>query len=391
MDRLAVHEQTTARNDGIGGATDVPRRQGWSTRIAFPLSVFAVSRVTGVFALEVASYLKGAGTRSLLTAWDGGWYKIIAETGYPRSVPLQPNGKAMQSALAFFPAFPMSIRYVSRWLGVSTEAAGLGIVWICAAAASVLFFELARGHFGDETARRATVLWLFFPGSFVFSILYTEAMSLLAACACLLLLQKRRWMAAGLAAALGTATRSNGVALVMCCAFAAFQSIRKDRDWRSLLAVLLAPLGTIAFFAVIGRQVGAYGFWHRVESEGWSVKTDFGVGTVLKFFNLRNDYGGDRLQIVTSVGLVLVVVGLVWFLRDGLPGIVVIYTLVTLFLPLSTSQLGARPRFILAAFPLFMSAAKRIRGHTFSVVVALSGAGLVTFTAMSMVPFVFEP
>ncbi len=363
----------------------------WRKRFGFPLLVFSVSRVVGLFALESAVYLKGVGERSVLTAWDGGWYKIIAETGYYRTVPIGANGKAMQSALAFFPAFPMSIRYVSRWTGLSTEAAGVCVVWFCAAVASVFFYELAITWFDDKVADRALLLWVFFPGSFVFSILYTEAMSLMAATACLYFLHKRWWVAAGLAAALGTATRSNGIVLVACCAFAAFQAIRERREWKSLASVVLAPLGIIAFFGVVGHQVGDYGFWRRVQNEGWHQTTDFGVGTVLKAFNLRNDYGGDRLQIVTTVGLVVVIIGVVMLLRSRLPGTILAYTLFTLFLPLSTSQVGARPRFILAAFPLFFVAAKRLRGNTFSLLLAMSSACFAIYTAMSIVPSMFEP
>ena len=59
-----------------------------------------------------------------------------------------------------------------------------------------------------------------FPGSFVLSFAYTEALLLVLAMACLWCLPTHRWVGAGVLAAFGTATRPNGLALVLACAVA---------------------------------------------------------------------------------------------------------------------------------------------------------------------------
>ena len=71
-------------------------------------------------------------------------------------------------------------------------------------------------------------------------------MLIVLACVCFWFLLEERWLLAGVAAALASATRPNGVALVAACAVAAFIAIRQRRDWWSLVAPLLAPIGFIA-------------------------------------------------------------------------------------------------------------------------------------------------
>ncbi len=128
------------------------------------------------------------------------------------------------------------------------------------------------------------VLGALFPGSFVLSFAYTEALLLVFAMACLWCLMSQRWVAAGVLAALGTATRPNGLALVLACAVAAVIAIRDERDWRSLAAPILAPLGFIAFQVWLGQHTGEAGVWFRVQSEAWGEGASYGLTAIRKTF-----------------------------------------------------------------------------------------------------------
>jgi len=68
--------------------------------------------------------------------------------------------------------------------------------------------------FDVSVAEKTMVLMAMFPGSFVLSFAYTEALLLTLAGGCFWFLLRRQWLAAGVLAALGTATRPNGLALV---------------------------------------------------------------------------------------------------------------------------------------------------------------------------------
>ena len=106
---------------------------------------------------------------------------------------------------------------------------------------------LTRQLAGPRAAGRAMVLTALFPGSFVLSFAYSEAVLLALAAACLLMLIRHRWVWAGVLAAVATAGRPNAIALVVACGLAALVAIWKDREWKALVAPVLAPIGFVAF------------------------------------------------------------------------------------------------------------------------------------------------
>ena len=127
------------------------------------------------------------------------------------------------------------------------------------AASVILVGLLARRLHSVSVAARAMTLYAIFPGSFVLSFAYSEAMLIVLAAACLLFLVDERWLLAGLFAARATAARPNGVALVAACAVASAIAIRRSRDWMSLVAVLLAPVGFLGFQVYIDATTGERG------------------------------------------------------------------------------------------------------------------------------------
>lgn len=102
-------------------------------------------------------------TMSALTTWDGGWYLDIAQNGYPAGLD---DGQSF----AFFPGFPLAIRFVGGVTGVSYPTAGVAVALL----AAVLLWALSRRLAGEDFADRAVGLFCFFPGSFALSMAYSE-------------------------------------------------------------------------------------------------------------------------------------------------------------------------------------------------------------------------
>src|SRR5690606_6165577 len=107
---------------------------------------------------------------------------------------------------------------------------------------------------------------------------YSEAIMLALAAGTLLMLHYREWTAAGVLAALCTASRPNGVAIVFACLIAAWLAWRVSHEGgrRAAIAVLLAPLGFIAFQLYVGNTAGETFVWFRVQSEAWGEGASFG-------------------------------------------------------------------------------------------------------------------
>jgi hypothetical protein len=241
---------------------------------------------------------------------------------------------------------------------------------------------------GADAADRATALFCFFPGSFVLSMLYSEALMLLLALGCLWALVARRWWVAGVAAGLATATRPNAVALVACCLFAAAPALRR-RQWRALAAPVLAPTGVVAFLAFLWVRTGEASAWFDVQRGGWG--ESLGLEVWRRTVAVADDPIADINKLLATLGLVFCVAAFVVLLRSGLPSVLVVYTVVIVGLAVASQTLGLRPRFVLTAFPLFIALGLRLRGTAYAVVLGSSAALLGALTVLSTGTIVATP
>ncbi len=228
----------------------------------------------------------GAGSviSQVLTSWDGKWYLEIVRGGYPSRVPPNITYEQLEARAAFFPLFPWLARAVDTVLPGGDTLAALFVNFVLGAISVVLVGVLARKLYNVSVAARAMTLYAIFPGSVILSFAYSEALLIVLAAACLLLLLDERWLLAGIAAALATATRPNGIAVVAACVVASFIAIRRSRQWWSLIAVLLAPIGFIFFQWYVGSTAGERGVWFRVQREAWAEGTSFGATAVTNTF-----------------------------------------------------------------------------------------------------------
>lgn len=320
----------------------------------------------------------------VLTSWDGAWYYRIIRAGYPSVVPPDVTYDMPEARAAFFPVFPMLVRGADAVLPGGDVFAGVVVNFLLGAAAVYLVGVLARELFDERVAYRAMLLVTFFPGSFVLSFTYSEASLLVVAAACLLLLQRRQWLGAGVLAAVGTAARPNGIALVAACAVAALLAIRERREWRSLVAPVLAPLGFVGFQLYLRVHTGEWA-WFRVQSEAWDEGTSFGFTAIKNTIEAFIHPLASPTDIITAVSVVVMFVMVAMMWRRRLPWPVVAYTAVVLALMVLPSTVTARPRFLYTAFPAFISVAAwwpDEHEEAWGLTIALCTAGLVTLTGL---------
>jgi hypothetical protein len=353
-------------------------------RFAVPLLAYGASRVVCTFAVALAAMAADTSPHRIFTVWDGRWYEKIALHGYPVTVP-QANfsagtGRQAQTAVAFFPLYPLMVRGLDRVLPGGADVAGVVLSLIIGALATVLVWILAEKVADRRVADRAAILFAFSPGAFVLSWVYAEGLLILLAAACLLALLERRWLLAGVLAALASSSRPNATAVMFACAWAAGWAVLKDRDWRALAAPILAPVGMVAFFGFLWWHTGEPGIWFRVQSQGWGERIDFGKSNLGVFADVFTRPLHNPNRIVLLLSMVTAVVLMVILVRAKLPGILNVYAISGLGLVLA-SHINARPRFIFVAFPLVIALAKMIRKQpAFMVLVGVFAASMVMLT-----------
>lgn len=360
-----------ADTDAAQSAASEIEQRRWHRAVAVGLLAYVVSRlcVLGgaivrasqitIDAREDSEVEEGAVNliTSVLTSWDGRWYLELVRLGYPDRIPSNITYEQTEARAAFFPMYPGAVRIVDAVLPGGDTAAALLLNFVLGGIAVVLVGLLARRVFSASVAARSMVLFAVFPGSFVLSFAYSEALFIVFAASCLLLLLDEQWLLAGLAAALATATRPNGVAIVFACVVAAAIAIKTKRQWSALLAVLLSPLGFIGFQLYVDDTAGESGAWFRVQREAWSEGTSFGVTTVTNtwsFITSPFDSTADALTVLSLAALALMAFA-GWKKRLPLPWVA--FSVVIVALMLIPETVTARPRFVFTAFPLFIAVA----------------------------------
>ena len=170
--------------------------------------------------------------------WDTGWYLTIATEGYRYLANAPPD---YQQNIAFFPAFPMLMRYLSVLFGRQVLWTGVGISLVSFFIALTYFLRLARDLLKDEgQAVTAVTLLAMYPFAVFFSAAYTEGLFLLTMIGAVYHFHKNQlWRAAAWGVVCGL-TRPNGALLSVVLALMA-----------------IAPLKTLPFNTIVRRIVAA--------------------------------------------------------------------------------------------------------------------------------------
>ena len=288
-----------------------------------------------------------------LARWDSVWYLAIANDGYPHD--------DVRRA-AFFPLYPLLVRAVDRVAG-EPILAGAVVSLVCFAVALVLLHRLTALELGPAAASPALWAIALYPGAVFFSAVYSEALYLALSVGCLYAARTGRWAWAGAAGALGAATRSAGVLLVVPLAVMWLTGADgAPRRLRDAAWIALVPAGLVAFCVALALGGGdaftplhVQDLWFRSFAGPFVGVWD---GTTAAWRGLHHlDAPAARADIVLFCFLVAAVPAVVGTLRR-LPPAYGAYVLSALALPLSfpvgPQPLMSLPRFLAVMFPLFM-------------------------------------
>jgi hypothetical protein len=273
------------------------------------------------------------------------------------------------------PLYPMTMWLIAHILPIGDLGAGLAISMIGGGVATVLIGQLAAEWWGEEVARRAVRFWCFFPGTIVFSMVYSEGLTLPLIAGSMLLLQRRRWLWAGVLAGFATAVAPTDLAAVPMCGVAALLELH-SRGWRdrearkSLIAPVLATCGAIGFGIYLWIWTGSPLSDYRAQHIEWSESTTplaiprvilqvihqlfvSGVGS-------HGPGGIDLNDILALLGTAFLIFGfkLLWDHRSRVPPTAWVWTICVSVLALTSAKTPPNPRMLIVAFPLVIVVGK---------------------------------
>ena len=294
--------------------------------------------------------------------FDAGWYHGIASQGY------QYRGVGRNN-LAFFPVYPLLMRVGGNALGGRQQDyyfAGIVISWLSFAGAMTLLYRVALLDLTRPAAVRAVVFAAVFPFAYFFGMVYSESLYLLALLACVYGLRTERWLAAGSAGAVMTATRATGFVAVPGLALVAWRGVRQNRaNLLPAAAAVAACAAGIAAFSVFNATISPGPFTWYDSITFWNYHPGgnpfgnlFGLLRALvtrpyQFLTTERMAPYDTLNAFAAL-LGLALVPIVWRRFNAGYGVIV---LAGLLLPLSSGQFEGLGRYASVQFPIALALA----------------------------------
>jgi hypothetical protein len=360
---------------------DPPESHRWF--MGRPLAVYVLCRAVTLAALAIADLVTHHGLGGDLDIWDAKWFIRAAEHGWPSHLPMV-HGHIAASTIAFFPVFPLVIRWSTDLTGLSPVTVGVVISAVTGLTALLGVGMLVRQFAGSVKAERAALLLAVFPGTFVFSLGYSEGLVITCIAFGLLALLRRQWWLAGLLGLVASATSPIALAFVASCGWCAVVELRRRRNWRALIAPALAPLGFVGFMAWLWAHTGSLSTWRLAERGGWKSypSVRYPVHIITTF--VTDPVAPTRTGQLLLLGTVVAVIGAVFAFRERQPPPVLLYGLAAAALAAVSAPVGLRPRFLLLAFPLIVAIGTRLQGRAYRWTVAASACFLFVMSLSSL-------
>jgi hypothetical protein len=319
------------------------------------------------------------------TRYDSGWYYQIAANGYRFVAGGPAVGMGKPGKIAFFPVYPLLMRYVGRLFGdapADVYLGGIAVSWIAFALALIAVTALARLDLPGRRAEHAALLVAVFPFAFFYGMVYTEALFLLFTVVSFYGFRTRRWILGGICGGLATATRVNGILMLPALAWIAWRSAAPNARDRALALIGLALVvcGVGAYSVYVYRLTGNPFEW-AASIQRWGYypggspwMAPVRLVRMLVTHPYRYLAGDpmapyDTLYGVTGI-LFVIAVPFVWRRLGAGYGL---FMLLNLYLPLSSGAFEGVGRYCAVLFPCFIWLASiRSRVVTTGLVVAFS-------------------
>lgn len=292
--------------------------------------------------------------------WDAAWYIMNAISPY-----------TYQASAAFAPLYSILIGIAGRLLGGNYLWAGLLLSSIACLTAFILLYRLVIEEWGDSRAATRTLIVLAaFPTAFYLTAVYTESLFLVLVLCVFLAGRRRWWLLAGVAAALATLTRSQGLVLVAPLAWMLFREARMMRrrsaspgQWaRFLLCGGVALCAPIAAWTGFSLFVTGRGLPSVTESfaAGWASSFQLPLATVLAYVQRLGQGLVTGAEHEGALALIFAVTtGVYAARRFRAEYVLYIWASILVFLSLyfEGAQFQSNARHVIVLFPVFVALA----------------------------------
>lgn len=267
---------------------------------------------------------------SAFNVWDSWWYESIVSQGYEYVA----DDILQKQNVAFFPVFPV-LCWLLMQLGIPFNVAGTILNNTAFIGALILLYNWLKQFYPIQAITWIILVVAFCPFSIFGTFIYTEGVFLFVSIAALKAFDQKQYKQAAFWGAIATATRPNGVALILTFFFMAW---RQKRGLQAYLSGLFSGVGIGLYSLYCGWQFGDFfafistqQAWERqagVDWESWRIlfsQLMFGSGDMMKGLSQ------NPIHFIL-MGMVFAIASLIIYFRSRLQPNAVYYGTCILFL-----------------------------------------------------------
>lgn len=289
--------------------------------------------------------------------FDGVHYLTIATHGY-----------WAQYTQVFFPLYPIFIHVLSFMSTSSPILSGLMISFMSLYIGLHIFSKLLLLDFNNEVSLWSIVFLLFFPWAFFFGAVYTESLFFLLIMASLFMARKQKWILAGAFGGLASFTRFTGIFLLPALLVEWWEASKLKSNplaggqKSKILWLALIPCGLLTYMIYLQAAFAdAFYFWHAqpvfgAERTGSTLVLPIQV--LWRYFKILStvpiqqyDYWVALWEVVSFL---LAIMLLVIAHKKKVRLSYLMFSWLSVIVPTLTGTFSSMPRYVLAAFPIFI-------------------------------------
>jgi len=297
--------------------------------------------------------------------FDSNWYLTILNKGYSTSE----NYHLFQD-YAFFPLYPILVAGFHFLTHASFSLSGVFVSNIAFFIALYFFYPLLIERGFDEKQTRFTLLLLSLsPANIYFVSVYTESLFLALSVLSIYFAFKSQWIRAFLFAGLISATRPNGICIILPLLLILGKEYLETRKFKlSYLGIILAPAGLVAYMVYLHLHVGNYlAFVHAQLAWG---RTGWIHGHLWPQFRSQFLFSGYSTPFVFLFFLALYVL---WKSKYYIELIYLLIMMAPAFMSGQGTGLG---RFIMVLFPMYMACTLFVKNRPYLTIFTILSFGL---------------
>ncbi|MGH7246146.1 MAG: mannosyltransferase family protein [Candidatus Levyibacteriota bacterium] len=266
---------------------------------------------------------------------------------------------------AFFPLFPLLIRYISQVLHLNVLSASLVLVYTSLFIGLFLFAKLASLDISKSAIKWALIFFLFFPTGFFFVSVYTESLFLLLCFASFYAMRKKQFFIASVFAGLASATRVAGIFLLPAIVIEYFLGKKRKFTIQSFLSAIglsiISSSGLLMYMHYLFLKYKDPLLFFHVQP-GFGAQRSGSSFILLPQVLVRyakilltipytnHDFWVALLELSTfSLCIILLVI---FYKKVRFSYLV--FSLLAILVPTLTGTLSSEPRYVLAGFPVFI-------------------------------------